>query len=127
MIIKFRGKTIKGEWCYGNLSILKQRLDDVDAGYYISNEIGMPFAFKVIPKTVGQFTGIIDRNKKEIYKDDIVKIKHRYDDLGIVLWDIHGCWITNKRDLNTCFRLNVTSADEVVGNIHDNTELLKCI
>lgn len=60
--IKFRGKTIIGEWVTGCYTHLKKDFGTVRQGHYISNKAGAPFAFMVRPETVGQFTGFKDKN-----------------------------------------------------------------
>lgn len=77
-LIKFRGKTIGGDWVYGNLSVLNKRLGPIDPGCYISNEAGSPFAYQVRPETVGQFTGIQDKTGQRIYGGDLILIRTPY-------------------------------------------------
>lgn len=72
-VIKFRGKIINGDWVCGNLSILTKPFGKVEAGYYISNSAGSPFAFQVRPETVGQYVGVKDKNLVDIYEGDKVE------------------------------------------------------
>tara|TARA_R110000822_G_scaffold127454_1_gene262961 strand:- start:15001 stop:15324 length:324 start_codon:yes stop_codon:yes gene_type:complete len=74
-------------------------------------------------KPLMQFTGLIDINKKYIYESDILK------DHGIVAWnDVNHCW--SRIDLNWNEKRewheldSLTSPMEVIGNIHQNPELI---
>lgn len=74
--ILFRGKRVdNGEWIYGGYAKCNNReyiLPDIDL-------VGREWVFKnieVIPETVGQFTGLTDKNGKKVFEGDIVKITY---------------------------------------------------
>lgn len=140
--IKFRGKLLHSkQWIEGNLVIanngqpyiIPSDILDPD-GHHLRIDSDDPFW--VSPKTVGQFTGQLDKNGKEIYEGDILRVIIRShwrnnevisNSVCPVLFQngmfgvIHGI---RKEFLHfKAFSYNVTL--EVVGNIHDNPELLK--
>lgn len=130
--IKFRGKDIEtGEWVYGHFfqrlghypAIVEPRPRDGKVMYY---EIA------VEDTTVGQFTGLLDKNGKEIYEGDIVDAWSAGGHLpnGIIKWGegIAGFFIMPPK-CNAVWHLVGNDENketlEVLGNIHDNPELLK--
>lgn len=126
--IKFRGKNEDGRWVYGSLLILGNN-------YFIfpfTNIILIGyFQYYVKEDTIGQFTGMYDKNCKEIYEGDIVEAwSEGVKAIGQVaqrndgLWLLYPAW---QHDKFWYFFPNGNGADdvEVIGNIYDNKELLE--
>ncbi len=87
----------------------------------------------VDPETLGQFTGLTDKNGKKIFEGDIVKHFFRDDvpsvfDVGKIFWDTQKCrWFrTSCKNYSSVEIWSSTAKKyEVIGNIHDNPELLE--
>ncbi|HAC0714665.1 TPA_asm: hypothetical protein GYZ54_09010 [Listeria monocytogenes] len=120
MEIEFRAQNVNGVWVYGNLSILKKKLDNKDVGSYISNSAGVPFAYKVRPETVSQYSTLTDMYGTKLFEGHICWCEHD-ECYGKVVFDegkFLYVWENITEDL-----CEVANQIEVVGNIYENTEL----
>lgn len=87
---------------------------------------------EIDPSTVGQFTGLTDKNGKKIFEGDIVKAQ---DDVfgspfcngitGKVVYEETAFFIEPKDPMEAQWLFNECAVYEVIGNINDNPELLK--
>ena len=122
--ILFRGKTDKGEWMCGDL--LHDGLD-----YDVAiRESESKYVYRLIPETVGQYTGLTDKNGKKIFEGDIIK-SCEYDDVYFVKYcadDNYPAFDVVPEmniECNGLSHLHIVEGIEVIGNIHDNPELLE--
>jgi uncharacterized phage protein (TIGR01671 family) len=134
--ILFRGKRLdNGQWVYGDLyhrkicGVVSPTIHNIE---YTGGSVD--------PATVGQYTGVVDKNGKKVFEDDIIG----YTDtdtgktkiFGVVKWYYEGnfyintdtyCNYTSDNDCaNVGYMMNrATTKLLVLGNIHDTPELLK--
>ena len=138
--ILFRGKwKDNGEWVEGFLFEEKPPLQcfgsTEKSKYYILNsgfaDWNMPrptTGIEVIPETIGQFTGLTDKNGVKIFEGDILR---RGEGISFVVWCLDSwrfnSWMPGSMDLyNSVDKTRGENYEvaEVVGNIYDNPELL---
>lgn len=84
--------------------------------------------YKVNPETVGQFTGEIDGNGKMIFEGDIVRCKRIHCDGKEMVAQItykDCCFCAKEKKSVNQPAMDLCSDFEVIGNIHDNPELLE--
>ena len=126
--ILFRGKRLdNGAWETGSLVIV--RMDCHDAQYYIADKM-TGYHTPVDPSTVGQYTGLKDKNGKRIFDGDVAKVLQGKDkDIAYVGFE-NGAFMLYPKTGNiyerTLWSYWYNDWDvEVVGNITDNPELLE--
>lgn len=126
----YRGKRVDtGQWKEGYLLGLQDRINGKDL-FFIVDEMGE--YHRVDPETVGEFTGMTDKDGTGIFEGDIVSYFGKDFLNSLVTFDKGSFWFeflseytrkirNQKRDL---IFSNVSVCGEVIGNIHDNPELL---
>ena len=118
--ILFRGKrTDCDAWVEGDL-IQAFRGNQISA-CSIMPHTPTAYCWKVIPETVGQYTGLTDKNGKRIFEGDIIRFE---DDIGYVIYtEGYARFLVDSP--NRYISMDYSSEFEVIGNIHDNPELLE--
>ena len=124
--VLFRGKDIHGKWHYGDyLEESKSgKYPALEPMHYIAKKVcrgELPELKWIIPETRGEFTGLTDKNGTKIFEGDILKWKHSI--LEVVYID-DGYYARNLYEIDALGDFLETPCAEVIGNIHDNPELL---
>ena len=140
--ILFRGKRKdNGDWIYG-VPITDEATNDAyiitsTAGASLKSEINNMCAtgFRVIRNTIGQYTGLTDKNGTRIFEGDIVKITDFHTTAiaavkyGSTNESTSWGWYFDDNDGHAYFLMSKAFCKDynaiIIGNIHDNPELLK--
>lgn len=130
--IKFRGKRVdNGEWVYGSLD----NSDSRECYILYRTESYQPYSIRVNSETVGQFTGLLDKNGKEIFEGDIVESgeviyrgKKEGKNKGVIVFH-NGSWKIKYIKLSFGVArvvgfYTMAKRHTIIGNIHENHELL---
>ena len=125
--IKFRGKTKDNKWIYGLFarseegSCIKpciQKEHENDNGDWIENVV-------IDGNTLGQYTGLKDKNGKEIYEGDIVYDRD-YENVAVVAWDKDTLgWVLRDEIDSNWLADMVNDGSVIIGNIYENADLLE--
>lgn len=138
-VIKFRGKRIdNGEWVYGYL-YGPNAIIGMDSTYTVTS-LGVIISgiHEVIPETIGQYTGLHDKRGAEIYEGDVVRTHFSFgnevsQEPFVIIWDKERAMFKgikpehSKDDYLASFSFfpEQRFIYEVIGNIHENPELLE--
>ena len=133
--ILFRGKrTDNGEWVRGYVAEIETAWDKYEYGslpteyekVIIRTDLCVRDICAVLPETVGQYTGLTDKNRKKIFEGDIVQVPlniKEYFNCEIKFND--GCFDVVQGNIRDYLKVYVANrCVKVIGNIHDNPELL---
>ena len=128
--ILFRGKWVDdGEWVEGFPYITHGGEHQIR--YYDSESNIENCSHTVIPDTLGRFSGLTDRNGVKIFEGDIIEFDHPYNGKSIHAVVQDGCGWNLSNFYASCFDYPGCAFSEgpkymtVIGNVHDNPELLE--
>lgn len=130
--ILFRAKQAggSGKWVYG-FYVEAETLDKSGIEYFIIEKSADGESHLIIPETVGQYTGLTDKNGIKIFEGDVVEVTDDYGsttlcDCGVgCICFLDGTWYVQDEVNNGLYEINRSYYIEVIGNIHDNPDLLK--
>ncbi len=142
-IIKFRGKRLdNGEWVYGSYVAHRTSVGADELRYLIICNEQMSDQHSVDLESVGQFTGLKDKNDTgcELYAGDLLKSNsplgsfesdYSWRGIGVIVWDDRkAAWCLEWKDgrgskMRPLLSDMISRYNRKVGNIYDNPDLLE--
>lgn len=129
--ILFRGKRIdKNQWVYGSYCYA-ELLNKSGYEHLIIEQSAEGKSHNVVVESVGQYTGLKDKNGKRIFEGDILRLAYHPEKDVIIEWH-DARFMFRKRNKpkdngyeRLCCVQNTVDHLKVIGNIHDNPELLE--
>ena len=124
--VNMAGDKLPGRWVYGGVlqgtgdySIIYggENLDDIEK-------------HMVYTDTIGQYTGLTDKNGVKIFEGDIIRHYNQADNpysysQGVVFWNENGCeYRRTEKNSDDTWKIRPCRIYEIIGNIHDNPELI---
>lgn len=120
--ILFRGKRLdNGEWVEGDLVHSAYKIGDTCVGTYGSS-LGM---HQVDPSTVGQYTGLLDKNGERIFEGDVLTLDGEYGFFVLEFQEDTARFVMSGDSIVVDFDNFWSYEVEVMGNIHDSPEFLE--
>jgi uncharacterized phage protein (TIGR01671 family) len=121
--ILFRGKRIyEDEWVEGSLICF------ADGCFFVcvqGENMDFMDKFGVIPETVGQYTGLLDKDGKKVFEGDIISFGLRFCAVKYDMENARYMFYENGRNKLDGFNCETMKLKEVIGNVFDNPELLE--
>ncbi len=119
--IEFRGKRIdNGEWVYGSLitAVVSKKNKNINTFIKLQDAVETNLeTFVVKPESIGQFTGLLDKNGNKIFEGDILK-SDIFDSQEFTLEFISGSF--NGYTYGYLLKNEHFNRSEIIGNIHEN-------